>query len=925
MKFYQLCLFALATLFFNSIPQQTHALGGNVNSHDPSTLIKEGNTYWQFTTGDGIYAAYSNNLFSWTAGTKTVFPRNTWPAWINNYVPAFAGNFWAPDVIYMNGKYYIYYSCSTFGSSTSVIGVATCSTLDQNSPNYVWADEGMVVSSSASSNVNAIDPHIFKDSDGRVYLSYGSFSDGLGVVELDAESGKVKTGATLFRVAGGSGSAWEAPAIIKEGNYYYLFANRASCCNGANSTYYLVVGRSTSPTGPYLDKNGINLRGNSSTGGGTSVLTSSGRYIGPGHFGLLKDNGRNIVSMHYYDGNQNGNAKLDLAELKFTADGWPLITRDLLPAGRYKISSKLSALVWEAQGCTGTAGQPLVQNTWTNDLCQQWDLTPVGDGYYKISNAVGNQSIDVPSCNSANGTRLQTWTWLDNNCQKMKIEQMANGSYVFTSLANFTAARVVEVPNATHSPNTQLALQNFNAGLGQQWDLELLNVPQALTATTLTDTSFVARWNTIPGVGNFFLDVSTTPGFTSNSLTTIAGWNFENGSNVSNSGTAENIGKPITASGTSTSVYAAPGNGGSTAQATGWDAGNGIKYWEVNFSTLKYYNLKVSSKQRSNSTGPRHFKLQYKIGSNGTYTDIPGGYISTFDNYTFGSLTSVVLPVACENQPNVFLRWLMNTNTSVGNSTVAATGQSHIDDIMINGNEGSFVDGYEGFALTDTSTVVKPITPGITYYYRVRSAYQDFVSAYSNVVMVTPNIALPVTFTSIKAYKTNNDIQVEWSVSNEINIAHYELEKSLDGQNFLVATTQKPGNGSRTTNYRWTDFNASNGIHYYRVRAVEQSNRLKLTPVVKVNINDLKSGIAVYPNPIAGRALTIRFTNKPRGGYEVSLVNGSGQRIQTEKLQHDGRTAIYNLDLPATVPAGVYQLVITRGTTSSAETIILNK
>lgn len=159
-------------------PERAKALGGAYQSHDPSTLIKDGSKYWIFTTGNGIYAAYSTNLFQWTSAPKTVFPIGTWPSWINSYVPGFGGNFWAPDCVYMNGKYYMYYSCSTFGSSVSAIGVATSPTLDQNSSSYVWTDLGRVVSSSASSDINAIDPSIFRNSDGKVYMSYGSWHGG---------------------------------------------------------------------------------------------------------------------------------------------------------------------------------------------------------------------------------------------------------------------------------------------------------------------------------------------------------------------------------------------------------------------------------------------------------------------------------------------------------------------------------------------------------------------------------------------------------------------------------------------------------------------------------------------------------------------------------------------------------------------------
>ncbi len=239
---------------------------------------------------------------------------------------------------------------------------------------------GMVVSSSVSSDINAIDPALFMDSNGKVYLSYGSFSGGIGVVEIDPATGKKKSGASVVKVAGGSGADWEAPYIVKEGSYYYLFANRGLCCKGSSSTYYIVVGRSSSPTGPYVDKSNVNMN----SGGGSVMLGSSGRYIGPGHFGLLRQGGSNFVSMHYYDGNDNGNPKLDIVNMGFSS-GWPFLTRDWIASGTYRITNQNSGKVWDAWGCTGAAGQAIAQGTWSNVACQKWNFTPVGDGNYRIT------------------------------------------------------------------------------------------------------------------------------------------------------------------------------------------------------------------------------------------------------------------------------------------------------------------------------------------------------------------------------------------------------------------------------------------------------------------------------------------------------------------------------------------------------------
>ena len=460
-------LILFITLFSS---EGAYALKGNINSHDPSALQKDAaGNFWQYTTGDGIYTASSPDLITW-AGKNPVFPRGTWPAWINNYVPDFSGHFWAPDIIYMNGQYYLYYSCSSFGSSRSVIGLATNPTLDQNSPDYKWTDQGMVVYSDSNDDINAIDAGLFMDSDGRAYLTYGSWFGGIGVIEIDPVSGKVKSGASLHKIAGGGHTDWEAPYLIKEGSYYYIFINRGSCCNGVNSTYYIQMGRSTSPTGPFVDKNGVDLNNN----GGTTVLAKSGRYIGPGHFGLLRENGTNYVSIHYYDGQDNGNAKLNILTMGITND-WPYLTRDWVPAGQYTITNNNSGLNWEAWGCTGASGEAIAQATPEAKDCQLWNFSPLGDGVYKITSQVGGRAVDLDRCRR-NG-KIQLWDWLDNNCQKYKIEKASDGTNVFTPLSG---SQVILVPKSSKQTGTQLVVGDYTGGNNQKWSI----TPSSLTSST---------------------------------------------------------------------------------------------------------------------------------------------------------------------------------------------------------------------------------------------------------------------------------------------------------------------------------------------------------------------------------------------------------------------------------------------------------
>ena len=180
-------------------------------------------------------------------------------------------------------------------------------------------------------------------------------------------------------------------------------------------------------------------------------------------------------------------------------------------------------------------------------------------------------------------------------------------------------------------------------------------------------------------------------GFSALAQQTVAEWNFPNNPDNATVDLAlpMNAAKFITTQGGTAAVgYTQAGNTTFSANCTGWDGGTGIKNWELTIETTGCFNLSVSSRQFSSATGPRDFKIQYRVGA-GIWTDLPGATaIVLAANWTTATafVTSVPLPVACENQPAVSLRWIMTTNTAVGGLAVAAGGNSRIDDINISWN-----------------------------------------------------------------------------------------------------------------------------------------------------------------------------------------------------------------------------------------------
>ena len=227
------------------------------------------------------------------------------PAWTTAAVPGFDETFWAPDIAYFNNKYHLYYSVSTFGSQVSAIGLATNATLDPpESRVRSGSTKGPVIQSTVGSSYNTIDPAIFRESNGNLWMIYGSYWDGIYITQLSTTTGKrIAANSPTFRLADPEPGI-EASYMVERDGEFYLFVNWGTCCSGVNSTYNIRVGRSDSPIGPFVDKNGNPMV----SGAGAWFLGAQGRYIGPGHAGIFAENGQEWFGFHFYDGLNNGTA-----------------------------------------------------------------------------------------------------------------------------------------------------------------------------------------------------------------------------------------------------------------------------------------------------------------------------------------------------------------------------------------------------------------------------------------------------------------------------------------------------------------------------------------------------------------------------------------------------------------------------------------
>ncbi len=289
---------------------------------DPSIIRGNDGYYYLFSTAEHVYR--SKNMTSWTYMGQ-VFDGGVRPTFVEG-----VSVYWAPCVTKQNGRYVMYFALSKWGGGdTASIGVATA---DNPQGPYSIVGDGKLFTSSEVGVNNSIDPN-YIEVNGRKYVVWGSWN-GIWLIELTADGLAVKNINVKRQIAG---TRFEAPYIYKRGKYYYLFCSIGACCEGENSTYETVVGRSTSVFGPYTTKDGKGMMDNAYE----LFLTSNEPCIAPGHNSRIieDEEGRTWMTYHGYMRSDPDRGRVVwLDEVKWKG-GWPYIE------GKGASSEKLDAPV----------------------------------------------------------------------------------------------------------------------------------------------------------------------------------------------------------------------------------------------------------------------------------------------------------------------------------------------------------------------------------------------------------------------------------------------------------------------------------------------------------------------------------------------------------------------------------------------------
>lgn len=309
-------------------------------AHDPSIFQDTDGTFYVFSThGNGDFQVQirkSTDLINF----------ETLPCAISNdeltegkkYTGQKKVDVWAPDVIKgSDGKYWLYYSMSTFGSQTSYIGLAKA---DKVTGPY-YHDSMVITSKQGDSGPNCIDPNIIKDPKSqKLYMVYGSFAGGIYIKELDASTGRALDNNFGVRLVGRN-NAWmaiEGPYIVYNPKFknYYLFLSYGSL----SSDYNIRVARSSKIDGEYVDADGNNLSlmtdlsqnyGTKILGGYAFTQDSKNElkngWMAPGHNSVINTT-KGWFLVHHVRTYRYGEGPfmMQVRKMVFNEDGWPVVS-----------------------------------------------------------------------------------------------------------------------------------------------------------------------------------------------------------------------------------------------------------------------------------------------------------------------------------------------------------------------------------------------------------------------------------------------------------------------------------------------------------------------------------------------------------------------------------------------------------------------
>ncbi|MBP6214816.1 MAG: T9SS type A sorting domain-containing protein [Chitinophagaceae bacterium] len=190
--------------------------------------------------------------------------------------------------------------------------------------------------------------------------------------------------------------------------------------------------------------------------------------------------------------------------------------------------------------------------------------------------------------------------------------------------------------------------------------------------------------------------------------------------------------------------------------------------------------------------------------------------------------------------------------------------------------------------------------------------------------ILVDNFPLANHLLNFEASLQDKKVKLNWEVTEDAGLYAYEIERSRDNINWTKITTVNANGTTGTFSYESFDNNPPKGVSYYRLRLIESTGMNRFSPVKRIIIKDLESGLIVAPNP-AKDNLTIRFDAAGGGDIEISILNMQGSMLLSRKQRITAGLNNIMISLPETISAGTYVARIVVGGEVVYKKLIVNK
>jgi hypothetical protein len=168
-----------------------------------------------------------------------------------------------------------------------------------------------------------------------------------------------------------------------------------------------------------------------------------------------------------------------------------------------------------------------------------------------------------------------------------------------------------------------------------------------------------------------------------------------------------------------------------------------------------------------------------------------------------------------------------------------------------------------------------------------------------------------VQYTGIGAEVLNSDVAVNWNVSSEFNIDHYEVERSENGTSFETVGTQlSSGNSASGKNYSLLDLNPAPGVYYYRIKCIGNNGAIAYSDKAKVTVIKGSPAMFVFPNPVTNNVIGLQMNKMQGGVYETILMSEDGKVINRNRIVHANGTATESIKPALNLISGSYRLEV---------------